>query len=187
MTRRDRLRGIVILCCNFGRNLAYYRTGWEEPFSALLDGAHPHASFWRQANSDFLDVAVLEWCKLMADRRDQHGWRRIVTNPKAFEKELLDHLRMTPERFEEYVKTFRHYRDKFVAHLDADRVMDIPRLDAAKKAVWFYHERIVTREAKTGDLTGLSATIPDHMELGYAQCQREAREVFKVCNIVGPS
>jgi hypothetical protein len=67
MTRRDLLRRVVLVCCSFGRNLAYYRVGQEGAFSPLLGRSHPHASFWLQANSSFLYVTALEWCKLIGD------------------------------------------------------------------------------------------------------------------------
>jgi hypothetical protein len=44
------------------------------------------------------------------------------------------------------------YRDKFVAHLDSDAKMDIPRLTAALAPNSLYHEHIVTVEADAGDL-----------------------------------
>jgi len=179
VTRRDHLRRALILCCSFGRNLAYYRAGIEPEFSVLCDPSHPHASFWRQANSSFLDIAVLEWCKLIADGQDNHCWKKIVGDQKTFENGLLDRLRMTSDEFKTYVGRFRRYRDKFIAHLDSDKLMNIPEFDQAKEAVWFYHEHIVTEEVSADDLNGLAAILLGHMELGYEQCQIEAREIFR--------
>ena len=107
MKRRDRLRRVVMLSCSFGRNLAYYSAGREPAFSELFNEKHPGASFWRQANSSFLDIAVLEWRKLIADKKDQHCWYNIPTDRTKFEKDLLDRLEMTSGQFDEYVKTFR--------------------------------------------------------------------------------
>ena len=83
MTRRDRLRRAVIVCTSFVRNLAYYRACHGQHGSPLLAEAHPQVSFWRQANANFLDVSVLEWCKLFGEPKGEHGWRLIVTDPAA--------------------------------------------------------------------------------------------------------
>jgi hypothetical protein len=69
----------------------------------------------------------------------------------------------------------RKYRDKFLAHLDSENVMQIPVLDVAKKAVWFYHSYIVQHEAQPGDLDGL----PVELDHGYAQCEEEARAIYE--------
>jgi hypothetical protein len=178
MARRDRLRRVVLLCCSFGRNLAYYRAGREQAVSALLASSHPDASFWRQANSSFLYVAMLEWSKLIGDKKKgKHNWHNIVTNPASFEAELLTRLGMTTTTFADHIKKMHHYRNKFVAHLDSDYVMHIPDLTAAKTAVWFYHEHVVTNEVEDLDLVGLPDTA-DKMVRGYAQCLKEAGEVF---------
>jgi hypothetical protein len=49
----------------------------------------------------------------------------------------------------------RRYRDKLIAHLDDDRIMQLPHLDGAKLAVEFYNRHVVDEEASPGDLRGL--------------------------------
>ena len=132
MTCRDRLRRVVIVCASFARNLAYYRVGQEPGSSALHAPTHPHASFWRQANGNFLDLCVLEWCKLFGERKGEHGWQQIVADPTAFETGLLAHLGMSATTFNAHIETMRRYRDKFFAHLDSDAVMQIPTLSMAQ-------------------------------------------------------
>jgi hypothetical protein len=65
MSRKDRVRGVVTLCRSFAWNLAYYRTGWSKKYKHLLDAS----DFWRAVNGNFLDMCVLEWCKLFADKK----------------------------------------------------------------------------------------------------------------------
>ncbi len=66
MTRRERLRQVKILCCHFLRNLAFYKAGWRKGELIFKD------QFWVNANGNFIDVCVLEWCKLFGDKRGQH-------------------------------------------------------------------------------------------------------------------
>ncbi len=179
MTRRDRLRRVVLLCTNFTRNLAYYRAGRSQSAMTLLDAAHPQASFWRVTNGNFLDACVLEWCKLFAEARNgEHFWRRIVTDPAAFETQLYTNIGVTHAEFDSLIERMRHYRDKFVAHLDSDHVMHIPTLSDAEAAVSFYHRHVAVHEATAGELAGLANT-PDHLKLGYAQSVEEAEQAYR--------
>ncbi len=117
MNRRDRLRRVVILCSNFTRNLAYHRAGKQH--SALLLPTHPHADFWLQANANFLDICVIEWCKLFADQGGEHYWQNVVGDKIAFKEGLLAHTQIMDVAFDDLIKEIRAYRDKFVAHLDS--------------------------------------------------------------------
>lgn len=175
LTRRERLRRVVILCCNCTRNLAFYR-GLSDQGRALLSETHPHAGFWRQAHANFIDIYVLEWCKLFADTKGHHYWRRIVTDATSFEAALLRRLGMDADGFQSEIDAMRVYRNKFVAHLNSLKVMDVPQLDAAQESVRFYHDHIVTREATPEDLTGLPGTR-DTLACGYKEAMAEAHSI----------
>ena len=57
MTREQRLRRCLLVCCHFARNLAYYRARRQS-------SPGPAGDFWISADANFLDVAVMEWCKV---------------------------------------------------------------------------------------------------------------------------
>jgi hypothetical protein len=100
---------------------------WTKP--NRCEGARPsyaHSAFWSQVSNNFLDVAVLEWCKLLGDDKDKHFWRNVVADPTAFEASLLVNLGMTESEFADFAKKMRRYRDKFVAHLDSEATIDTP-------------------------------------------------------------
>lgn len=173
--RTDLLRMVVILCCSFARNLAYYRAWWGEDHGHFLSLTHPHRNFWLAVNGNFLDMCVLDWCKLFADKGGKHGWRKIVTDARQFEADLLAHLGLDAATFENEIETMRSYRDKFVAHQDLEYHGTYPTLDIAKKAVWFYHAHTVKHEARQGDLTGL----PIDIEKGYEETEQEGSAVYR--------
>jgi hypothetical protein len=177
LTRRERLRRVVILCASFARNVAYFRAGQSQTGSAGRAPSQPCSAFWTQVSANFLDISVLEWCKLLGDEKDKHFWRNVVTDPGAFEANLLANLAMTASDFEDLGKKMRRYRDKFVAHLDSDAKMDIPRLTAALAANSFYHGHIVRVEAAAGDLFGLADTS-EKFAKGYEQCFKEAQRAY---------
>jgi hypothetical protein len=177
LTRRERLRRVVILCASFARNVAYFRAGQSQTGSAARAPSHACSAFWTQASANFLDIAVLEWCKLLGDEKDKHFWRNVVTDPAAFEASLLDNLGLTAPDFADLAKKMRRYRDKFVAHLDSDTKMDIPQLMAPLAANSFYHGHLVRVEAAAGDLFGLADTS-EKFAKGYEQCFKEAQRAY---------
>ena len=167
LTKRDRLRRVVLLCVHFTRNLAYYRAG-----HGRLSKTSP--PFWKTIDANFIDMAVIEWCKLLGDRKGKHFWANVVTDPARFETEMLSHLGVTPSQFAAYVDEMRAYRDKFLVHLDDLKVMDIPVLDQAQAAVEFYHHFVVQHEAAAGDLAGLPTDLADY----YNRCFSEAKAIL---------
>jgi hypothetical protein len=166
--RRDRLRRVVILCCYFARNLAFYRAG-----NGYVSNSSPQ--FWITAYINFLDTAVLDWCKLLGDPKGNHYWQRVVFDATRFELELLTHLGITADELAAYVTEMRTYRDKFLAHLDDLKDMNVPKLDRAKVAVEFYHGYVVHNEANPGDLEALPGDLPAY----YSRSFGEARSIYR--------
>jgi hypothetical protein len=177
-TRRERLRRVTILCFSFVRNLAYYRTGNQYPGGWKTAPLLSTASFWRTANGNFVDLCVLDWCKLIGDSKDPHSWERVVSNKADFKAKLLAHLNVTEFEFEDFRRSMREYRDKFIAHLDSELEMNVPSLDLAKASAEFYHGYIVANEIQPGDLSGLADTT-NKLQLGYQACEDEARTVYQ--------
>lgn len=133
MNRTQHLRRSAILCCHFLRNLAFYKAGWRNGELIFQD------QFWVNANGNFLDICVLEWCKLFGESRGQHNWRKVVTDQTKFSAALLHAVGRTEAEFEVYIVEMRTYRDKFVAHLDSEKIMNIPKLRMARKSVSFFY------------------------------------------------
>jgi hypothetical protein len=170
VTRRERLRRVVLVCAHFARNMAYYSAG----HSRLMNGS---PQFWITVDGNFIDMAVIEWCKLLGDRRGKHFWANVVTDAPRFETGMLRHLGITADEFAAYVDEMRRYRDKFLAHLDDLAVMNIPFLDRAKSAVEFYHGHVVGQEAGPSDIAGLPPDLEDY----YRRCFDEAQAIYSRC------
>jgi len=140
MKRRQILRRVGILCCHCLRNLAFYNSGWR-------NGALIHKEpFWVNANGNFLDICVLEWCKLFADARGKHHWQKVITNQIRFFEELLQIANLTEAEFDAYIGEMRTYRDKFISHLDAEETMYPPNLRLARKTVSFLYDYLLANE-----------------------------------------
>lgn len=180
-TQRDRVRRAAILCIHFLRNLAYYRSGWAAQFEQSGSSGASHrvllrkeSQFWRTVNGNCLDACILEWCKLFADRNGKHDWRKVVADPVAFFPGMLAHLRMTEANLQTYIDEMRHYRDKFVAHLDEVHVMNIPLLRVSGRSVaYLYTELVTTPDTKQ--------YLPDaRLSAGryYAMFVHEGRHIY---------
>jgi len=122
MNQRDRVQGVDLLCYHCTRNVAYYRAGWTDGVFVSND------DFWINANSNFLDISVLEWCKLFGEWNGKHHWKQVVPKPATFLHDLCEGIDVTEDVFNAHRNEMKTYRNKFVAHLDAGRQMRIPSL-----------------------------------------------------------
>ena len=96
-------------------------------------------------------ICVLEWCKLFAHRKSVHHWRRVIDDHDRFEADLYATLSVTVDEFAKLITDFKHYRDKFVAHLNEEQIMRPPKLDLPKKSVVFLYGRLVPDAAERLD------------------------------------
>jgi hypothetical protein len=85
---------------------------------------------------------------------------------------------MDATTFDSYLDAMRDYRDKFVAHLDSERVVNIPILDVAKSSVEFYHAYLPSYEIQAWELVNLPDTV-EKLRAGYEQCEAEATRVYQ--------
>jgi len=106
------------------------------------------AFFWITVNGNFMDICVLEWCKLFGDSRGKHSWQKVVSDPELFYSALLHHLSLTEADFKAYIDAVRDYRDKFVAHLDSAEIMRPPVLDVMKGSTAYLYDYLLSHEDK---------------------------------------
>jgi hypothetical protein len=123
-------------------------------------------------NGNFLDLCILEWTKLFADQRGKHHWQKVVGDRTRFETELLAALRLTRAELDAYKQHVLRYRDKFVAHLDHEPIMQIPRLRLARRSVAFLYNYLLAHEDEGGFFPEQPRSARDyyllHVNLGRA-------------------
>lgn len=141
-TCKQHLRRVAILCCHCLRNLAFYRAGWRGK-KAIFEG-----QFWTNVNGNFLDICVLEWCKLFGDKHGKHYWRKAISKHDTFFRKLLRTSGVTELELNGHIQEMRTYRNKFVAHLDSDEVMHIPDLTLTLKSVSFLYDYLLANEGQ---------------------------------------
>ena len=130
------------------RNLAFYKS-W---YKAGKPGEKKQ--FWINANSNFLDIAILEWCKLFADRRGRHYYARVIDDPPQFMTDMLAKLAMTEGEFTAYVEELKNYRDKFIAHLDELEGYVVPKIKVARESSRFLYDRLQDQEQQANTFAG---------------------------------
>ena len=135
----------------------------------------PKGDFWISADANFIDMAVIEWCKLFGDNNARHGWKKIVANPDLFQEKLLVEVNLDICKWHDFIVTMRNYRDKFLAHLDSDLVMNVPELDKALRAAQFYYLYILDHEFHSFSRAGIHATLDEF----YAERLTEAVRVYR--------
>ena len=134
-----------------------------------------HENFWRRANSNFLDIAVLEWCKVFGKEKEKHYALKVITNPDHFSAELLAKLAISQAEFDIYRNAMLALRDRFIAHLDDDKVMGIPKLDIAVESVSFLLTYLHAHESGTGYLDA----VPRFPSRLYRLAHDEARGQYE--------
>jgi hypothetical protein len=138
LTTQDRVRRTVILCGHCLRNIAFYRAGWQNYKLRIT------RQFWISANGAFMDFALLEWCKLFADWKGKHHWTKTIVDQMSFSSGLYARLAMSEVQFVDYIETMKRPRDIFIAHLDEDNMMMLPRLRPARVSVAYLYDRLLT-------------------------------------------
>ncbi len=129
--------------------------------------------FWINANSNALDVAVLEWCKLFAEYHGKHHWRNVVLNPAAFISGLCAALNVSVDQFQNYEVSVRRHRNKFVAHLDEEHVMDIPRMRIVRKSTSYLFNHLRNDDLGKQCLADAPTSAVEHYSVMYRQARQE--------------
>ena len=128
ISREARLHNTALTCLQCLRNLAYFTAAHEARAWAKND-------FFVAIHNNFLDISVLEWCKVFGDKNGKHFWKRSITDETdqiEFRRTLLKLLSMNECQFEDYVTQMCALRDKAIAHFDNISEIYVPSTDPAK-------------------------------------------------------
>jgi hypothetical protein len=147
----ERFRRVIITAQHCAANIAYWRAARS---LASEPTAPKHRDVRTRTANNFLDVGVLEWCKLFVDS-ERHAWRRVIPADKReeFFVGMLTAVGKTAAEWDAYIDPFKLYRDKFIAHLDSERTMCPPVLDAALEALIFYMDYLKDHDPLAANIT----------------------------------
>jgi hypothetical protein len=168
VTRDQRIRRVALLCCHFTRNLAYFRAGWD------ILKPRDEGQFWITVTGNFIDVCALEWAKLFGDHDGKHHWKQIVDDGDSFKKSLMTRVGIRQEQWDACWKEIKEYRDKFIAHLDSELTMNVPKMDIPQRMVAFYFDQLSEHCSHSTVMNGLPSDMCEY----YRRHHAEAAEVF---------
>ncbi|MGJ7607130.1 hypothetical protein ACSFA7_22535 [Variovorax sp. LT1R20] len=174
LTEGERVRRVALLTHHCIDNIACYRAGW-----ATNSKGERHVvvqrNFWIRANGNFLDIAVSEWCKVFADKKSKHHFARVIPEPATLLAGLTAALGMDEAAYGALIDGVREYRDKFVAHLDDQRVMNVPAMQPLLDSAVFLYDTLCTNEATVVHLTGLRPDAKEFYDQRFAEALAEYR------------
>lgn len=135
----------------------------------------PKLNFWRITYGNLMDVAVIEWCKTFGSDSEGGHWKEVVDNHDSFRSGLLDQLGISQDRWAEYWKEMKRYRDKRAAHADFSvEVPDFPCFDIALKSAYYYYQFLIELKPELvagGEPTDLRSYASDFEALAKKAAQ----------------
>jgi hypothetical protein len=90
----------------------------------------------------------------------------------GFKERMFSELNIKQTDLDKVHGSIKAYRDKFVAHLDSEGTMNIPRLDEGLRMVCFYYSEV---EKICEDMSGL----PGSLESFYDKNYKDGRAQYK--------
>lgn len=99
----------------------------------------------------------------------------MVIDRAGFMSGLCHELGMSGKQFNAYANSVAHYRNKFVAHLDDERVMYPPRLRVMRKSVRYLYEHLL----KDQDAKTCLTDAPTSAYQFYSTCFRLAHDQYR--------
>ena len=168
MTPIGRARNAALLCCHFARNFAYYSVFRKSPDIGK-------EGFWLTVQGNFIDVCVLEWCKLFGNRNGKYHWKNALCDPEQFRRELLEAHCIDEVALKNLWNVVKDYRDGFVAHTEEQETTEIPNMNLPHLLVEFYYRKLRL------DFHALQTDkgLPAHFDRYYDSCLREATGVLQ--------
>lgn len=130
-------------CTSFASKIAMSFTTQEESRGVMNN-------FWREVSQNAMDLAVLDWCHLFGNKRDELHWTNVFGEDPTFKQRLLETLGVSEEEWTQYWGQMRKYRDKDVAHLEIQKVSIRPAMAIAIKSTGFYFSEVQKARTRSG-------------------------------------
>lgn len=97
-----------------------------------------------------------------------------MDDPSKFKQEMFHELNIKQTDLDGIWGSIKSLRDKFVAHLDDEEIMNIPQFDLALSLVIFFHKKAVKSLVNEKSLVGL----PPDLKAFYDACYAEAEKKY---------
>lgn len=132
-----------------------------------------YQNYWIFSLNNFLDVAILEWCKIFGNNSQRTHWTNYVDEDDDFRRDMLKHINISSECWESYWNDVKNYRDTEVAHHESNPDRDrYPDLEIALRSSIYLYQYLINelRVLKISD-------HPDDLSEHYQVILDENREL----------
>jgi hypothetical protein len=103
-------------------------------------------NYWILIINNFLDMSILEWCKIFGSKREPTHWKSIVVDHDTFRLALLKALNIDNSEWNDYWKNVKSYRDNCIAHHgNSSDINHFPNLDNIIKSSSFYYSFLIEK------------------------------------------
>lgn len=142
ISAEERSRRVALICGYCLRNLVFYNLlkEYEEEYNLSS------SELWNTIGANFLDICILEWCKLFVDEKAKHYYGKVIEDKDTFLTKMLLSLEIDISSFNKYKEEVACYRNKFIAHLDNRNTMNIPYLSIIEKSTSFLANYLFTHK-----------------------------------------
>jgi hypothetical protein len=154
------------------RNVAHHRSleSFKDDFEQ---------NYWILAFNNFLDIAVLEWCKAFGSKSEATHWSKHVKDPDVFRAGLFHRLTVSEDEWRTYWESIKNYRDEVVAHHEsASKVTHYPDFGHALKACFYYYEILIT-ELRVLHVSDYPDNLEDYFESSLAQAKNFSEIAYR--------
>ena len=141
---------------------------------------HTGEPFWLSVIGNFVDIAVLEWCKLFGNRNGKYHWSKVLLSPETFRSDMLNQLGLEQERFDSMYLTVKRYRDEFVAHLEDVETTTVPNMNVPYVLAWSYYRQLRTDYPSLASIKELPKDYGNY----FAVHSRDAERIIRLATCV---
>lgn len=121
--------------------------------------------------NNFLDIAVLEWCKAFGSKTEVTHWSKHVADPDTFRAGLLQALGLSEEQWHAYWDSIKTYRDEVVAHHNSSsKVTHYPDFGVALQACFYYYSTLI-KQLRMLKVFDYPESLEDYFEKSLAQAR----------------
>ncbi len=103
-------------------------------------------NYWILIYNNFLDIAVMEWCKIFGSNKEPTHWKTLVDDHDIFRQNLLKALNIDDAAWKSYWMGMKDYRDTQVAHHQYNpNITHYPNLNIALESSFYYYNWLISK------------------------------------------
>lgn len=132
-------------------------------------------NYWILIYNNFLDIAVLEWCKVFGTDSEPTHWKTIVNDHTAFREGLLNCIGLDENEWSAFWENVNSYRNNIIAHFKKVDDLSYPFLDVIIKSSFYYYKWL-QKELETHGII----QEPEDLENYYRRCLSQAENFSEI-------